>query len=206
MLTTAGTSLPATGFGLPDSGSPSTALGASRIPAFLWLTAVLIAIVYAGGQAVLARGPLKPVTRAEATNRDYVVGTYPGEPSEQGTFRWTRKQAMFGLNAPSKYLVIRVHVEHPDADVRPVQVRLRTACQTLFDGTLRDSTIQTRAVELPEGQHRVVFASDVSRTWRPSDFGSDDPRTLGLAVETDFIATPTVVSSQERWISLKPCS
>ncbi len=180
--------------------------GKSRIPVFLWLAAVLTALTYAGGQAVLARGPLKPVTRAEATDRDYVVGTYPGEPSEQGTFRWTRKQATFGLNAPSKYLVIRVHVEHPDADMRPVQVRLRTPCQTLFDGTLRDSTIQTRAVELPEGQHRIVFDSSVSRTWRPSDFGSDDHRTLGVAVETDFIATPAVVSSQDQWMMLKPCS
>jgi len=189
----------------PNPGSRIADPG-SRLSPFLWLAAVVIAIIYVGGQAVLARGPLKPVTRAETTSRDYVVGTYPGEPSAQGTFRWTRKQATFGLNVPSKYLVIRVHIEHPDADMRPVQVRLRTPCQTLFDGALRDSTIQTRAVELPEGQHRIVFGSDVSRTWRPSDFGSDDHRTLGVAVETDFIATPTVVSSQERWISLKPCS
>jgi hypothetical protein len=195
--------LPGTGSPIPDPRSP---MAPGSIASSLWPAALLIPVVYAGGQAVLARGPLQPVARAESTSRDYVVGTYPGEPSAEGTFRWTRKQATFALNAPSKYLVIRVHIEHPDADMRPVQVRLGTSCQTLLDLSVSDATVQTRAVELPDGEHRVVFSSEVSRTWRPSDFGSDDPRTLGLAVKTDFIATPAVVSSQEQWIPLKSCS
>jgi len=79
-----------------------------------WIAGALIAVIYAGGQMVLARGPLKPLERAERTNRDYIIGTYPGERLDTGYFRWTRKRATFALAAPSRYLVIRFHAEHPD--------------------------------------------------------------------------------------------
>ncbi len=177
----------------------------SRIPAAAWMAGLLIAIGYAGGQLVLARGPLKPLTRAEHTNRDYIIGTYPGERLPQGQFRWTRKRATFALAVPSRYLVIRFHVEHPDVATHPVKVRITTHCQTLVDEFRTDSGIDARAFEIPPGQPRIVFDTDVSRTWRPSDFGKDDRRDLGVAIEADFVGTPTVVSSQERWIPLMPC-
>jgi hypothetical protein len=74
------------------------------------------------------------------------------------------------------------------------------------DEFLTDDGVDARAFEIPPGQRRVVFDTDVSRTWRPSDFGKSDTRELGLAVEADFVGTPTVVSSQERWIPLKSCA
>ncbi|HEY3159824.1 MAG TPA: O-antigen ligase family protein [Vicinamibacterales bacterium] len=191
---------------IPDPGSPSTPLGARRIPASAWLAGAVIPLVYAGGQLALARGPLKPLARAEQTNRDYIVGTYPGERLPQGSFRWTRKHATFALAVPSRYLVVRFHVEHPDIGTHPVKVRMTTPCQTLVDEFATDSSEYARAFEIPPGQPRIVFDTDVSRTWRPSDSGKADTRELGLAVEADFVGTPTVVSSQERWIPLKPCA
>ena len=155
---------------------------------------------------MLARGPLKPLQRAEASNRDYIVGTYPGERLEQGSFRWTRKRATFALAAPSRYLIIRFHVEHPDVATHPVKVRITTPCQTLVDEFRTNSDVNARAFELPEGQTRVVFETDVSRTWRPADFGKGDRRDLGVAVEADFVGTPDVVSSQERWVPLLKCT
>jgi O-antigen ligase len=178
----------------------------SRIPAGAWIAGLLIALIYAGGQLALARGPLKPLARAERTNRDYIIGTYPGEPLPQGSFRWTRKRATFALAARSQYLVIRFHALHPDIGTHPVKVRITTDCQTLVDQFLTDDSTDARAFEIPPGQPRVVFDTEVSRTWRPSDSGKTDTRELGLAVEADFVGTPTVVSSQERWIPLKPCA
>jgi O-antigen ligase len=182
---------------IPDPGS--------RIPSGAWIAGALIAIIYASGQLVLARGPLKPLARAERTNRDYIIGTYPGEPLPQGSFRWTRKRATFALAAPSRYLVIRFHVEHPDVGTHPVKVRISTRCQTLVDEFRTDGGVDARAFEIPPDQSRILFDTDVSRTWRPSDFGKADRRELGMAVEADFVGTPTVVSSQDRWIPLKPC-
>jgi len=177
----------------------------SRIPTVAWAAAFLIAISYAGAHLVLARGPLKPLERAASTNRDYIVGTYPSEPLPQGQFRWTRKRATFALGAQTTHLMIRYHVEHPDVASRPVRLRITTPCQTIVDRFFTDMSVDGQALELPEGQSRVVFDTEVSRTWRPMDFGKPDQRELGAAVEADFIATPTVVSSLERWIPLKPC-
>jgi O-antigen ligase len=182
---------------IPDPRSP--------IPASAWLAAFLIAISYAGAHLVLARGPLKPLERAARTNRDYITGTYPSEPLAQGQFRWTRKHAQFSLAAPTSHLMIRYHLEHPDIGIRPVRLRITTPCQTIVDGFLKDGSVDGQALELPEGQSRVVLETDVSRTWRPTDYGKPDRRDLGAAVEADFVGTPTVVSSLERWIPLKLC-
>jgi hypothetical protein len=177
----------------------------SRIPMFAWPAAFLIAIGYAGAHLVLARGPLKPLERAARTNRDYIVGTYPSEQLPQGQFRWTRRRAMFALAVQSRHLMIRYHVEHPDVGAHPVRLRIATPCQTIVDRVFTDMSVDGQALELPEGQSRVVFETEVSRTWRPADFGKRDRRDLGAAVEADFVETPAVVSSLERWIPLKPC-
>jgi hypothetical protein len=177
----------------------------SRIPAIAWAAAFLIAVGYAGAQLVLARGALKPLERAARTNRDYIIGTYPSEPLPQGQFRWTRRRATFALAAQSTHLMIRYHVEHPDVGTHPVRLRIGTPCQTIVARIFTDMSVDGQALELPEGQHRVVFETEVSRTWRPADFGKPDRRQLGAAVEADFVETPTVVSSLERWIPLKRC-
>jgi hypothetical protein len=101
--------------------------------------------------------------------------------------------------------VLRFHVEHPDIATHPVKVRITTACQTLVDEFLTDTDVNGRAYELPAGQSRIAFDTEVSRTWRPADVGKPDRRDLGLAVEVDFVGTETVVSSQERWIPLQAC-
>ena len=186
-------------------GGPSLSRGDSPIPAIVWTTAFLIAIGYAGAHLALARGPLKPLERAARTNRDYIVGTYPSEALPQGQFRWTRRRATFALGAQTTHLMIRYHVEHPDVATHPVRLRITTPCQTIVDRLFTDMSVDGQALELPEGQTRVVFDAEVSRTWRPTDFGKPDQRDLGAAVEADFIATPTVVSSLERWIPLKRC-
>jgi hypothetical protein len=177
----------------------------SRIPSLAWTAGLLIAVGYAGGHLVLARGPLNPLERAARTNRDYVTGTYPAEPLAQGQFRWTKKHATFALAVPSRYLVIRYRVGNPDADTHPVKLRITTPCQTLVDEFRSDSGADGRAFELPAGQQRVVFDADVSRTWKPSDSGQADTRVLGAAIEADFVGTPAVVASQNRWIPLKSC-
>jgi hypothetical protein len=175
------------------------------MPTAAWAAAFLIAISYAGAHLVLARGSLKPLERAARTNRDYIVGTYPSEPLPQGQFRWTHRRATFALGAQTTHLMIRYHVEHPDVGTKPVRLRITTPCQTIVDRLFTDMSVDGQALELSEGQTRVVFDTEVSRTWRPTDFGKPDQRELGTAVEADFIAAPAVVSSLERWIPLKPC-
>jgi hypothetical protein len=183
-----------------QQANPST----RSMTGWAWVAGILLAIGYTGAHVVLARGSLKPIERAARTNRDYVTGTYPTERQPDGTFRWTRKHATFALRAASRYLVLSYHVEHPDAGTHPVKVRITTPCQTVVDEFRSDMSIDGRGLEIPEGQDRVVFDTDVSRTWKPSDAGQADTRDLGLAIRADFIATPGVVASQE-WIPLTSC-
>jgi hypothetical protein len=88
----------------------------------------------------------------------------------------------------------------------PVKVRISTPCQTLVDEFLTDTSVDGRNFELPAGESRVVFDTEVSRTWRPADEGKADTRELGLAVQADFVGTPDVVASQGSWIPLKAYS
>jgi hypothetical protein len=84
-------------------------------------------------------------------------------------------------------------------------MRIATPCQTIVDRVFTDMSVDGQALILPDSQTRVMFETEVSRTWRPTDYGKPDRRELGAAVEADFVETPTVVSSLERWIPLKSC-
>jgi len=189
----------------PDFAKATSGKKAGPYVRLAWIAGVVIAVGYAGGHLVLARGPLKPLERAARTNRDYMSGTYASELLPQGQFRWTKKHATFALGTTSRFLVIRYHIEHPDADTQPVRLRITTPCETLVDELRSNAGVSARAFELPEGQNRVAFDTDVSLTWQPSQFGQADTRELGVAIEADFIGTPSVVASQQRWIPLKPC-
>jgi hypothetical protein len=182
---------------IPDPGS--------RIPSVAWTAGILVALGYAAAHMALARGPLKPINRAAATNRDYITGTYPSERTPQGMFRWTKKHSTWALAVPTRHFVIRYHVQHPDAGTHPVKLRITTPCQTLVDEFRKDDSVDGRSFELPEGQQRVTFDTDVSRTWRPSATGGTDTRELGAAIEADFVASSGVVASEDAWIPLKRC-
>jgi len=177
-----------------------------RVRKGVWAAGILLALAYVEGHLVLASGPLSPVERAMSTDRDFVVGTYPPEDAQpNGQFRWTRRQASFLLKAPSRYLLISYHIEHPDADRQPVNVDLATRCQLLVDESLKDSGTATVALELGEHQAYVQFDTEVSRTWRPSNFGRSDSRQLGVAIQTRFVTGPEQVEGPTNWVALLPC-
>jgi CubicO group peptidase (beta-lactamase class C family) len=141
-----------------------------------------------------------------STDRDFVVGTYPPEDAQSsGQFRWTGRQATFLLKAPSRYLVIRYHIEHPDANRDPVNFELATRCQILVNELRNDSGTATVTLELGERQPYMQFDTEVSRTWRPSDFGRSDGRQLGVAIQTRFVTGPEQVEGPTKWVPLLQC-
>jgi hypothetical protein len=171
-----------------------------------WAIAAGLAVAYAGGQLVLARGPLAVVTRARHAEREYAVGTYPPESSpEIATFRWTRGNARFVWPTPTPWLVIRVWAEHPDIRTQPVRVTLNTPCGVLLDEELRTHGSISIGITLPEGQKVLDGRLSVSRTWRPSDYGSNDERELGAAIVAQSLPDPASVTVQHRVVTLKSC-
>jgi hypothetical protein len=171
-----------------------------------WTVVTVLAVAYAGGHVALAQGPLAVRTRVTRAGLSYVAGTYPPEPlADGGQFRWTRDHAELIMRAETPWLVFRVWVNHPDLGSRPVHVQLLTQCGAALDEDLRSPTPVSVAVHLPFGERVVDARIRVSRTWRPSRFGSPDPRELGAAVTTAFVPDGDQARQAERVVDLTAC-
>ncbi len=182
---------------------PSPA-GARRLQV-AWVAVLLLAIGYAGGQLLLARSSLSIEERARRFERPYVVGAQPPEPFEGTTqFRWTGAQAHFALPAPTPWLILRLWALHPDIVSNPVHVTVSTACGVLWEETLSTRSPVSAGVVLPAGASRVDLTVTVSRTWRPSDYGEEDTRRLGVGVVTDFVGSEGQASAEAQ-TAVWPC-
>jgi hypothetical protein len=166
----------------------------------------LLAIAHAGGTAVLARGWLSVPERAKRAHRDYIVGAYELEPLAGATyFRWTTGEARFLLASKSRWLLMRLWVQHPDAASTPVQVRVSTRCGVVLEESLASSAPLKVGLELPEGAPFFEATITTSRTWQPSSKAPGDTRELGVGVVTDWLMSAEEVRQQHRFVTLKPC-
>jgi hypothetical protein len=184
---------------------PSTIIRAIGVPHWAWALAVTLAIAYAGGQLRLAAGPLSVTERARQAEREYVVGTYRPEVINGQEFSWTKGDAEFVWPARTKYLVVRVWAQHPDIAADPVRVTLTSPCGVLLNEALASPTPISLGITIPEGQKALQARLHVSRTWRPSDHGSDDARVLGAGIVAEFVTDPRLAVEQNRVVKLSNC-
>jgi len=178
--------------------------GAARAAAVVLVAVVL---VHAAGTAVLARGWLSVPERAKRAQREYARGAYAPEPlSGSSEFRWTGAEARFTWSGPTRWLMVRVWVRHPDAASSPVRVTLTTQCQTLADEEFSSSTPTSIGIELPEGSGTLNATLRASRTWQPAPAGSGgDSRQLGAAIVAEFLHDAEAVRTQNRFVQAKNC-
>jgi hypothetical protein len=171
-----------------------------------WLVATVLAIAYAGGHLLLARGSLHPVQRAHEANRDYVIGAYPREPLP-GTsqFQWTGQESRFFWAAKTPYMAIRFWANHPDIAARPVHVTVTSPCGVLFNEDLTSDKSMSLGLVVPEGQRTLEADVRVSRTWSPADKGEADTRQLGVGILADFSTDPAFATNQLRAVKLSGC-
>jgi hypothetical protein len=87
----------------------------------------------------------------------------------------------------------------------PVRVTLNTPCGVLLNEALSNPTPVSIGVTLPDGQKALEARLLVSRTWRPSDHGSNDERDLGAAIVAEFVDDPSLAVAQNRAVTLKAC-
>jgi hypothetical protein len=185
---------------------PMTTERHSTISALPWMAVAALAIAYAAGQAVLARGSLAVPERAARFERSYATGLHGLEPLEGGgTFTWTRQRATFVWPARTRWLVVRVWAHHPDIASNPVALTLTTPCATLLDERLTSGAPVSVGIVLPEGARSVEAELQVSRTWRPADFGGSDRRELGAGITADFVETRAIAKETTRQVELTPC-
>jgi hypothetical protein len=166
--------------------TPQDAPSSVRSHRIAWCVAVALAVVHVAGHVVLAAGPLSVAARARAAHREYVTGGYSLEPLEFGAFRWVPEKAHFIVPVRRDKVIMRVWAQHPDIATRPVHVKLSGPCGVVFDASLSSTEPVELEIIMPPGVPVLEFDADVSRTWRPSDYGSTDRRRLGAGIQTDF--------------------
>ena len=172
------------------------------------LTVVLatLVVLHAGGTAVLARGWLSVPERAKRAHRDYIVGAYELEPLTGATsFRWTSGDARFLWTPKTRWLLLRLWVQHPDAAATPVQVTVATPCGVVVNETLQSSAPLNVGLELPERASAFEASVHTSRTWQPSPRPPGDTRQLGAAIVSDWLRSADEARQQPRFVELKPC-
>jgi O-antigen ligase/polysaccharide polymerase Wzy-like membrane protein len=170
-----------------------------------WIAVTVAALAYAGGHLALAKGSLAVTERARRTHLEYAAGTYPPEVADGVRFRWTSGDARFVWPAKSRWLVVRVWAQHPDIAARPVRITLTTNCGVLVNEEFTTPMPLSVGVTLPEQQDALEAHLQVSRTWRPSDHGSNDERRLGAAIVAEFVPDPSLTLAQNRHVSLSAC-
>jgi hypothetical protein len=75
--------------------------------------------------------------------------------------------------------------------LHPIRLEIKRSGRWIIGVTRQDLASQTFYVRAPEGAKRMMLEFDVSRTWRPSDFGGTDQRSLGMSIyEWTFVAEP----------------
>jgi uncharacterized membrane protein len=170
-----------------------------------WIAATVAALAYAGGHLALANGPLAVVERARRAHFEYAAGTYPPEVADGVRFRWTSGDARFVWPAKTRWMVVRVWAQHPDIAARPVHITLTSNCGVIVNEEFASDMPLSLGVTLPDQQEALEARLQVSRTWRPSDHGSNDERRLGAAIVAEFVADQSLTRAQNRHVALSSC-
>ena len=171
-----------------------------------WIAATILAVVYAGGELILARESLDVAERAKRFGREYVDGAYEVEEAPGvRAFRWTGTKSRFILPVRGRSLVLRLWAQHPDIAEVPVTVAIEGSCGVVFQHELRSTRPIAIGIAVPEGLDTIDAVIRVSRTWQPSDHEGGDTRHLGIAVVTDFEGDPAAASAQDYAVEWGKC-
>jgi hypothetical protein len=152
----------------------------------LWRAgAIALVVVHGALTFAAARGDLLPRNRAARFGWDYSGGISDLETNADGTpgRRWTGLKAMSTIPVRGKVLKFVGWIDHPDADAKPVHVEVWADGKSVFDGDLKRTDAIRVDIPAREGHTQMVLHMEISRTFRPSEFGGRDRRDLGLAVQ-----------------------
>jgi hypothetical protein len=149
-----------------------------------WALTFLLVATHAGLTFADARGDLLPRNRARRFDWNYRYGITDAErsPDANPGRMWTDRRSLSVIPVKGKVLKFVAWIDHPDADERPVRVRVTVDSVVVHDSDLKRSAAIMLDIPAPAGASHMVIETEISRTWRPADFGRNDRRELGLSV------------------------
>ena len=167
--------------GLPPTWQPKYA--PRWVPA-AWLLTLAIVAVHATVTLADARGDLLPRNRSKRFGWTYRYGISDVEKTPDGSpgRMWTERKSLSVIPVKGKVLKFVAWIDHPDGDERPVHVTVWADSRVVYDDDLKRSAAIFLDIPAPVSDTHMTVKTEISRTWRPKDFGRNDPRELGLSV------------------------
>ena len=156
-----------------------------------WAMIVVVLAGFLGGTVQAARGTLRPPLRALGTGVPYRYGFTPD--TSDPTIRWTGAKAVEIITAEKRWLKVEVGDVAPDAASKPVHVNVLLNRKSVISVTRRNNFPITRWIRMPKYGTSLMMQIEVSRTWRPADFGGaveDGERGVAVRVWTFSDADP----------------
>ena len=153
-------------------------------PKGIWLATLALVAVHSAITYADARGDLLPRNRSTRFAWDYRYGIKDPERSPDGGpgRRWADLKSLSVVPVKGKVLKFVAWIDHPDGDERPVHVRVWVDGKIVYDDELKRSASIVRDIPAPPGQSHIVVETEISRMWRPRDYGRNDSRELGLSI------------------------
>lgn len=151
------------------------------------VAALMLIALHAGMTTVDAFGDLRPRERAQRWDWFYRYGFVQPDDVEADPGgnavgrRWTTKHSLAVIPVKGSVLKFVAWVDHPDADVNPVHVRVWADSELLYEGNLRRTPLFLDIPAKP-GETHMILETSIDRLWRPSDSGGRDRRELGLSI------------------------
>lgn len=150
-----------------------------------WGITLAIVALHAAITFADARGDLRPRNRSMRFGWEYRYGLgnlerdAAGEPERRTSLD---HRSLSVTPVKGRVLKLAAWIDHPDGDERPVHVRIWADSRLVYDGGLKRSTAILQDIPATPGRTHMVIESEISRLWRPHDYGRNDPRVLGLSI------------------------
>lgn len=164
--------------GTPSDSSPAW-------PTAVWSITLVLVVLHASVTYADARGSLRPRNRSMVYGWEYRYGlgtlerNAAGQPERRTSFD---HRSLSVSKVTGRVMKFAAWIDHPDGDERPVHVRVWADSNLIYDGELKRSSAILQDIPAAPGQTHMVIESEISRLWRPKDFGSNDQRVLGLSI------------------------
>ena len=155
----------------------------------MWAAIWAVVAAAAAGTAYTARDGLRPPERAATFGLNYFYGFSDAEPAldvSRHSTVWATRHAVAVLAPQTRRVKLTVSVDRLNIAKGPVDVKVSCDNVVVVDTRVSDLRPITRYVALRDGRTRMVVETWVSRSIRPSDYGLQDQRELGLLVDWDF--------------------
>jgi hypothetical protein len=153
------------------------------MPKVAGIAALFLVLGYAASPFLYA--DLRPPFRAARFNFNYTYGFY-FDPEVS----WSAGHGVTVPRAVKPWMKLTCWVSHPDANDDPVRAEVWRDGEPIINRRLRHGERVVQYVRVPGGNKRFVLEAEVDRTWRPSDYGQQDTRELGLAMRWEFVDSP----------------